>query len=61
MTVHIELKNRQKMPHLLEILKSLDFVEHIRVDDQFPHNLTIVTRNTSDFQAVDDLTFVNPF
>ncbi len=34
MTVHIELSSRQKMPYLLEILKSLDFVEAVRVDDE---------------------------
>ena len=33
MTVHIELTSRQKMPHLLEILKSLDFVEYVRVEE----------------------------
>lgn len=33
MTVHIDISNRQKMNHLLELLKSMDFVERVRVED----------------------------
>jgi len=33
MTVHIDISNRQKMTYFLELLKSMDFVERIRVDE----------------------------
>ncbi len=36
MTVHIDISNRQKMTHFLELLKSMDFVERVRVEDSAP-------------------------
>jgi hypothetical protein len=40
MTVHIDISNRQKMGYLVELLKSLDFVERVRVDEAEPQPTT---------------------
>ena len=34
MTIHIEVSNQQKMRYLVELLKSMDFVEQIRVVEE---------------------------
>jgi hypothetical protein len=34
MTIHIEVNNQQKMRYLVELLKSMDFVDQIRVDEE---------------------------
>ena len=36
MHVEISLRNQQKLPYLLELLRSLDFVESVRVQPDSP-------------------------
>ncbi|WP_375448418.1 hypothetical protein [uncultured Fibrella sp.] len=41
MTVHIDISSRQKITYFLEIVKSLDFVEHVRVDEETQPETTL--------------------
>ena len=38
MTIHIDVSNQQKMLYLVELLKSMDFVERIRIDEEVQKN-----------------------
>lgn len=38
MIIHVEVSNQQKMHYLIELLKSMDFVERIKVDEEMQVN-----------------------
>ncbi len=43
MQVEISLRNKHKLPYLLELLRSLDFVESVNVQPDVSTNLPTVT------------------
>lgn len=58
MTVHIDISNRQKMGYLVELLKSLDFVEGVRVDEETQPEIAAPATANNSLPADDKPSFV---
>lgn len=43
MIIHVEVSNQQKMHYLIELLKSMDFVDRIKVDEETTADIVPVT------------------
>ncbi len=49
MIIHVQVSNQQKMHYLIELLKSMDFVERIKVDEEVQVNETTSTALSSKY------------
>lgn len=49
MIIHVQVSNQQKMHYLIELLKSMDFVERIKVDEEMQVNESTSTALSSKY------------
>jgi hypothetical protein len=61
MTVHIDISSRQKMTLFLELLKSVDFVERVRVDEETQSEIVTPLPSNDSLTADDKLSFFSRF